>query len=172
MIPLKKKGKAVVHPGLCPQFYFSTLETRNYTDIKRQLREDWLSLTNILLPFASSSDLRKLNPHPSLLLWRMYISLQFPRNVLQTSRTLTLLHSVVPAYIVSNFKTQSHPTLAGVAQWLECWPAGQGVAGLIPSQGTCLGCRPGPQLGAFERQPIDASLPLSPSFPLSLKINK
>ena len=35
--------------------------------------------------------------------------------------------------------------LAGVAQWTECWPANQSLAGSIPSEGTCLGCRPGPQ---------------------------
>ena len=35
-------------------------------------------------------------------------------------------------------------TLAGVAQWIEPGPVNQRVAGLIPSQGTCLGCRPGP----------------------------
>ena len=41
--------------------------------------------------------------------------------------------------------------LAGVAQWIERRPVNQGVAGLIPSQGTCLG----------ERQPhIDFSFPL------------
>ena len=32
--------------------------------------------------------------------------------------------------------------LAGVAQWIEHWPANQRVANSIPSQGTCLGCRP------------------------------
>ena len=37
----------------------------------------------------------------------------------------------------------------------------QGVTGLIPSQGTHLGCRPGPHWGVRERQlHIDASLPL------------
>ena len=36
---------------------------------------------------------------------------------------------------------------AGVAQWFERWPANQGVASLIPSQGTCLCCQPGPQWG-------------------------
>ena len=35
--------------------------------------------------------------------------------------------------------------LAGVAQWIECWPANQRVSGSIPSQGTCLGFGPGPQ---------------------------
>ena len=31
----------------------------------------------------------------------------------------------------------------GVAQRIECWPTNQKVAGSIPSQGTCLGYRPG-----------------------------
>ena len=35
--------------------------------------------------------------------------------------------------------------LAGVAQWIERRPVNQKVVGLISSQGTCLGCRPGPQ---------------------------
>ena len=61
--------------------------------------------------------------------------------------------------------------LAGVAQWTERWPGNQSVACSIPSQGTCLGCRPGPQLGVSDGQPhMDVSLPLS--LPLSLKINK
>ena len=33
--------------------------------------------------------------------------------------------------------------LAGVAQWIEHWPMNQSVTGSFPSQGTCLGCRPG-----------------------------
>ena len=50
---------------------------------------------------------------------------------------------------------------AGVAQWIECRPVNQKVASSIPSQGTFLGCGPGPRLGALERQPhIDVSLPL------------
>ena len=48
--------------------------------------------------------------------------------------------------------------LAGMAQWTEYRPVNQKVTGLIPSQGTCLGFGPGPQLGAFERQLIDVSL--------------
>ena len=35
--------------------------------------------------------------------------------------------------------------LAGVAQWIKCWPVNQRVAGSIPSQGTCLGCGTGPR---------------------------
>ena len=53
--------------------------------------------------------------------------------------------------------------LAGVAQWTERWPANQRVAGSIPipSQVTCLDCRPKSPVGAYERQPhIDVSLPL------------
>ena len=34
--------------------------------------------------------------------------------------------------------------LAGVAQWIECWPVNQKVSVSIPSQGTCLDCRPHP----------------------------
>ena len=59
--------------------------------------------------------------------------------------------------------------LAGVAQWVERWHVNQRVAGSIPSQGTCLGCGPGPQLGACEMQPHnDVSLPpFLPPFPFS-----
>ena len=37
--------------------------------------------------------------------------------------------------------------LACVAQWIERWPANEKVSQLIPSQGTCLDCGPGPWLG-------------------------
>ena len=49
-------------------------------------------------------------------------------------------------------------SLAGVAQWIERRPVSQKVTGSIPSQATCLGCGPGPQLGAYKRQPIDVFL--------------
>ena len=63
-------------------------------------------------------------------------------------------------------KTQS--ALAGVAQWIECRPTNQRVTGSIPSQGTHLGCGPGPHWRMHERQPhIDVSLPLFLSSPLS-----
>ena len=48
--------------------------------------------------------------------------------------------------------------LAGVAQWIERWPANWKVASLIPCQGMCLGCGPGLQLWARERQVIHVSL--------------
>ena len=58
--------------------------------------------------------------------------------------------------------------LTGVTQWIECEPANQRITSSNPSQGTCLGCRPGPQQGACKRQPhIDVSLPLSFPSPLS-----
>ena len=64
--------------------------------------------------------------------------------------------------------------LAGVAQWIELQTVKQRVAGSIPSQDTCLGCRPGPQCRAHEKHPhIGISLPLFlPPFPALKKINK
>ena len=60
---------------------------------------------------------------------------------------------------------KTEAALAGVAQWTEHWPANPKVAGSgsVPGQGTCLGCGPGPQLGACERQPIDVSFYLPSS---------
>ena len=59
--------------------------------------------------------------------------------------------------------------LAGVAQWIEHRPANWKVTSLIPSQGTCLDCRPVPQLGVCERHPIDVSLThINVSLPLFL----
>ena len=43
-------------------------------------------------------------------------------------------------------KTQSRH-LAGVAQWTECRPENQRIAGWTPSQGTCLAYGPGPLAG-------------------------
>ena len=70
-------------------------------------------------------------------------------------------------------------TLNCMAQWVGRCPANRKHAGLISSQGTCLGYRPGPQLGSRRRQPINVSFlhwcfppSLPPSLPLSLKINK
>ena len=63
--------------------------------------------------------------------------------------------------------------LASVSQWIECQSVNQRVAGSIPSQGMCLGCRPCPQYGALKRQPhINVSFPLFLLPLASLKINK
>ena len=103
----------------------------------------------------------------------------------QSSCSASHLTVILVSYFFSNptsnpstnsffFFFKIYPALAGVAQWIGCRPVNQTVAGSIPSQGTCLGCRPCPQEGAHERQPhIGVSLPVfSPSLPISLKINK
>ena len=63
-----------------------------------------------------------------------------------------------------------------MARWIECQTVKQRVTGSIPSQGTCLGCRPGPPgEGGHARGNhtlMFLSLSLSPSLPFSLKINK
>ena len=48
-------------------------------------------------------------------------------------------------YQVGKDKKVWYTALDGVAQWIERGPANQGVGGSIPSQGTCLGFRLGPQ---------------------------
>ena len=45
------------------------------------------------------------------------------------------------------FAKEGTTALAGVVQWIEHRPSNQRVVSSIPSQGTCLGCGPGPQLG-------------------------
>ena len=68
--------------------------------------------------------------------------------------------------------------LAGVAQWIEHWPANQKVASSIPGQGTCLGCWPGYWLGGvrgnrlMSLSHVSVSLPLFlPPFPSLSKLN-
>ena len=64
-------------------------------------------------------------------------------------------------------KQDTHPGWCGSVD--SVWAENQRVASSIPSQGTCLGCRPGPQYWAHERQPhIDVSLPLFPLLVPSL----
>ena len=43
-------------------------------------------------------------------------------------------------FTVTLFTIVTVSALAGTAQWIERGPANQRVAGLIPSEGTCLGC--------------------------------
>ena len=61
--------------------------------------------------------------------------------------------------------------LAGIAQWIEHRPSNQRVTSLIPRQGSCLDCGPGPSRGHVRRNHTLMFLS-SPSLPLSLKINK
>ena len=77
---------------------------------------------------------------------------------------------VLTGIILKNITlNDSHkPDLTGVAQWVGHHPTSQKFAVLISSQNTCLGCGPGPQLGACKRQLINVSLPvfLPPFTPL------
>ena len=72
----------------------------------------------------------------------------------------------------NHFHKKSHGALAGVAQWTECQPVNQRVAGSIPSQGTCLGCGPGSLVGGAREATTHWCFSPSLSLPLSLKINK
>ena len=110
---------------------------------------------------------------------RNFIQLPLPKFVnLSLSRfacfLIGLKHSFAhkPLLLQLQKYYQKRLALAGVAQWIECQPVNLRITGSIPSQSTCLGCRPGLQQGACKRQPhIDVSS-LSHSLPLSLKINK
>ena len=63
--------------------------------------------------------------------------------------------------------------LAGVTQWIEHQPVNQRVASSIPSQGSCLGCGPGPQWGHVRGNHTLMLLSLSFSFSSPLqKVNK
>ena len=66
------------------------------------------------------------------------------------------------------FTCKNFLALTGVAQLVGHCPAKQKVVDLIPSQGTCLGYGFGPQVGMHKR----GNQCFSPSFPLSLKVNK
>ena len=62
-----------------------------------------------------------------------------------------------------------------MAQWVGCCLINGKFAGWVPSPSTCLGCQPGPQLGAHERQLIDVSLThwgFSPPFFLPFPLSK
>ena len=52
----------------------------------------------------------------------------------QWQRMLTLRDSLLGQHALA---------LASVAQWIDCCPVNQRIAGSNPSQGTCLGCGPG-----------------------------
>ena len=64
-----------------------------------------------------------------------------PTNLKGTEMSLSNLQCFL--YLVSSSIIVS--ALTGVAQWIEYQPAKQRVVDLIPSQGMCLGFRPGPQ---------------------------
>ena len=100
---------------------------------------------------------------------RVWLHSNPPWGLLREAADCTGTHSAIPP--VYSVRCQHWP-LAGVAQRSECWPVNQKVTGWIPSQGTCLGCGPGLQLGACDTLTHGCFSPsLPPSLPLSLKIN-
>ena len=58
--------------------------------------------------------------------------------------TSSFIHNTLKLEMVG-MSTSRRIDLAGVVQWTECAPVNQMITGSIPSQGTCLGCGPGPQ---------------------------
>ena len=92
------------------------------------------------------------------------IPLQPRHRSYRTECTLSLFHPLPTSpskWVKTVLHRKSFQALAGVAQWIEHRPANQGVSSSMPSQGTCLGCRPCLQWQVCVRQPyIDVSLPL------------
>ena len=89
-----------------------------------------------------------------------------PLSCTSQDRTVHFLTYTVVICFHDTKKWYLSPGWSTSVDW--AWAANQRVAGLIPSQGTWLGCRPGPPYGVHKRQPhIDISLPLSFSSPLS-----
>ena len=59
-----------------------------------------------------------------------------------------------------------------MSQWIECQPVNQRAASSIPSQGTRLGCRPGPHLGHTQGNHTLMFLSLPFSLPSPFSKNK
>ena len=106
-----------------------------------------------------------------------YLRGKYPESIISLLFFLQFFIHISLSYILFTFIDELHKkyiyiALAGVAQWIECRPANQRVTGLIPSQGTCLGCSPVPQLGAHESNYTLMFLSLSFSLPSPLSISK
>ena len=87
--------------------------------------------------------------------WRMHLSWVTRYYTVIRNKTHMKQHGQTFNIILN----QKVSALAGVARWIEYQSVNKRAAGLNPSQGTCLGCRPGPQQGVCRRQPhIDVSL--------------
>ena len=75
--------------------------------------------------------------------------------------------------ITFNYYNKQKIALADVAQWIECRPSNQRVTSLIPSQSTAWVTDQVPNRGTWEAITYWCLSPfLSPSLPLSLKVNK
>ena len=92
-----------------------------------------------------------------------------PSLIIDSARKASIIKPV--SLNKKSFLIKKNVALTGVAQWIECQPVNRKVASWIPSRGTCLGCRPDPHLGEWERQLIAVSLPFSLLSTLSLKMN-
>ena len=69
---------------------------------------------------------------------------QYKELIYKTYKEFAQLNTPPPTHTNNSIKYGPR-ALAGVAHWIELWPENQRVTGSIPSRGTCLGCRPGPQ---------------------------
>ena len=70
-----------------------------------------------------------------------------------------------PSFLAKKFLV----TLTGMAQWVGCCPANGKFASLIPRQGTCRGCGPGPLVRATWEA---TNWCFSPSFSLPFSLSK
>ena len=79
---------------------------------------------------------------------------------------ILILFLLLSSHLMKSMLQEHGLALAGVAQWTEHQSANQRVTGSILSQGTHLGCGPGPQYRVHKKQPLIVSLPLFlPLFP-------
>ena len=60
-------------------------------------------------------------------------------------RKLRIPKNRIKTKLISSQKNSQNVCPAGVPPWIECRPVNRRVTTSIPSQGICLGCRPGPQ---------------------------
>ena len=79
-----------------------------------------------------------------------------------------ITYSTCTQHASNFFQFKMRISLAGVAQWIGCRPANQRVTGLIPSQGTYLGCKPDSPVGGMQ----EATTHWCFSFPSPLSKNK
>ena len=135
------------------------------SDSTLQLTSQKLLLDIWFIPKNIHNYIRKI--HENILLFSNlhiceradFLHILNPNNTLQDHVKAGMRIQHLLSHILNRFVA-----LAGMAQWIECWPANQKVTSLIPSQGTCLGCRPGPR---WEKELIDVFLAHSLPSPLS-----